>query len=142
MMTRQTHTVALLQLSKAAYTEIADKLKAAGYDHAFSETDGVAFIDMTGIGVTAQEPDPVAGHYPLKMAGEGIRFTINGVESAQEHPFEVSYDDVLERIGVKRGRVLSMVYHKPDGRQGSILPGETLVITDGTIINAADTSGA
>lgn len=139
---RTTHTVALLQLSTAAYKEIADKMKAAGYDHAFNETDGVVFIDMGGIGVTSQEPDPVAGHYPLKMAGEGIRFTINGVESAQEHPFEISYADIMERLGHKPDRVLSVVYHKPDGRGGSILPGETLVITDGTIINAADTSSA
>lgn len=73
MRVTQTHTVALLQLSPEAYKEISDKLEAAGYQHAFSETDGVKFIDMSGIGVTAQEPDPVAGHYPMKMAGDHER---------------------------------------------------------------------
>jgi hypothetical protein len=45
---RTTHTVAELQLSAAAYDEIAQLLREAGYEHAFN--DGV--IDMTGIGLT------------------------------------------------------------------------------------------
>lgn len=48
---RQTHTYAELELSKAAYDEIAKKLRDAGYDHAFME-DGT--IDMHGIGVTRE----------------------------------------------------------------------------------------
>lgn len=51
---RSTHTVATLQVSAAAFNEIADKLRAAGYDHAF--VDGL--IDMTGIGI---EPAPEVG---------------------------------------------------------------------------------
>ncbi|MDS1141733.1 hypothetical protein RE432_14930 [Pusillimonas sp. SM2304] len=43
-----THTLATLELSQAAYDEIAWKLKKAGYDHVFLE-DGL--IDMQGIGV-------------------------------------------------------------------------------------------
>lgn len=49
-----THTYATLGLSKAAYDEIRDKLKAAGYDHAFIH-DGT--IDMHGIGVTCETND-------------------------------------------------------------------------------------
>lgn len=52
MTIRQTHTFAELELSKAAYDEIATKLRAAGYDHAFID-DGI--IDMHGIGVTVEE---------------------------------------------------------------------------------------
>lgn len=48
MTIRQTHTYAELEVSAAAYDEIAGKLRAAGYDHAFH--DGT--IDMHGIGLT------------------------------------------------------------------------------------------
>ena len=56
---RATHTYAVLDVSEAAYTEIADKLKAAGYDHAFD--NGV--IDMHGIAL-ALEPKPAAVPQP------------------------------------------------------------------------------
>jgi len=46
-----THTYAELELSQAAYDEIASKLKEAGYDHVFMD-DGT--IDMQGIGVTRE----------------------------------------------------------------------------------------
>jgi hypothetical protein len=54
---RQTHTFAELELSAAAYDEIAAKLREAGYDHAFElGPSGVPYaggpIDMHGIGVT------------------------------------------------------------------------------------------
>lgn len=48
MTLRQTHTYALLEISEAAYEEIAGKLREAGYGHAFGE-DGE--IDMHGIAV-------------------------------------------------------------------------------------------
>lgn len=51
---RQTHTYAKLELSPAAYEEIATKLQEAGYDHAFM-SDGT--IDMHGIGVTNPKYD-------------------------------------------------------------------------------------
>lgn len=54
-MNRPTHTYALLDLSPAAFKEISDKLRAAGYGHAFS-LDGKV-IDMQGIGVQ-NEADP------------------------------------------------------------------------------------
>lgn len=52
---RSTHTYARLPLSQAAYDEIAAKLKTAGYGHAF---DSNGDIDMHGIGVCVDEPDP------------------------------------------------------------------------------------
>lgn len=45
---RSTHTVATLEVSSAAYDEIASRLRAASYDHSFLD-DGV--IDMHGIGL-------------------------------------------------------------------------------------------
>jgi hypothetical protein len=45
-----THTYAVLEISAAAWHEIATKLRNAGYSHAFGD-DGT--IDMHGIGVQA-----------------------------------------------------------------------------------------
>jgi len=47
-----THTYALLELSPPTYGEIADKLRAAGYEHAFGERGE---IDMHGIGIATDE---------------------------------------------------------------------------------------
>lgn len=44
-----THTYAILEVSRATFEEIAQKLKAAGYDEAFIEID---VIDMHGIAVS------------------------------------------------------------------------------------------
>lgn len=55
-----THTYAVLEISRDAWEEIAAKLQAAGYQHAFHRdvTDGGApVIDMHGIAVKAQR-DP------------------------------------------------------------------------------------
>lgn len=48
-----TYTYAELEVSPEAYDEIAAKLKAAGYDHAFM-SDGA--IDMHGIGLVKPLP--------------------------------------------------------------------------------------
>ena len=49
-----THTVATMEVSAAAFDEIADRMREAGYDHAFLriKKDGkAAIIDMHGIGL-------------------------------------------------------------------------------------------
>lgn len=53
---RSTHTFAELAISKAAYDEIASKLREAEYNHVFME-GGV--IDMHGIGLVVEENSPV-----------------------------------------------------------------------------------
>lgn len=50
------YTYAILDLSPAAYQEIAGKLRAAGYDHAFHQDGGRTVIDMHGIAV-AEPPN-------------------------------------------------------------------------------------
>lgn len=45
-----THTYAILELSPAAYSEIREKLAAAGYSDQFQDD----LIDMHGIAVTAE----------------------------------------------------------------------------------------
>lgn len=54
---RTTHTYALLELSPAAFAEIAAKLRAAGYHQAFHQDDdgdGRDVVDMHGIAVTPE----------------------------------------------------------------------------------------
>lgn len=53
-MLRTTYTYVLMELSQAAYDEIAGKMRAAGYDHVFNESDsrpGTTAIDRHGIAV-------------------------------------------------------------------------------------------
>lgn len=58
MTLRQTHTFAELELSPAAYDEIAEKIREAGYAGVkFVEGPGGP-IDMHGIGVTRGEEEP------------------------------------------------------------------------------------
>lgn len=57
----RTHTFAELEISAAAWDEIALKLRAAGYDHAFVS----GAIDMHGIGVTRAPEPVVTKHRPI-----------------------------------------------------------------------------
>lgn len=50
-----THSFAELELSPAAYDEIAGKLRDAGYHHSFCDNGA---IDMHGIGITRKEVTP------------------------------------------------------------------------------------
>lgn len=50
-----TYTYALLEVSQTAYDEIAAKLRAAGYDHAFG-AEGE--MDMHGIALNVAKPAP------------------------------------------------------------------------------------
>lgn len=53
-----THTYALLEVSESTYKEISEKLKAAGYSHAFHTEEGKngePAIDMHGIALTIKE---------------------------------------------------------------------------------------
>ena len=71
-----THTYALLEVSAAAYEEIAKKLREAGYDHAFN-AEGE--IDMHGIGLSraaateAEGPGSPIG-FPGAVRGADGRF--------------------------------------------------------------------
>jgi hypothetical protein len=62
---RTTHTLATLEISAAAYDEIASKLRAAGYDHVF--VDGL--VDMKGIGL---ERGPIAA-----PSDEDVEWVVN-----------------------------------------------------------------
>lgn len=51
---RQTHTYALLPVSKAAYEEIKARLLAAGYDHAVEE-DGDRELNLYGLAIVEED---------------------------------------------------------------------------------------
>lgn len=59
MRLRATHTLATMEVSRATFDEIAGKLREAGYDHAIlDERWEASTLDMTGIGLVAEEPAP------------------------------------------------------------------------------------
>lgn len=58
-----THTYAELEISAAAYDEIAAKLRAADYGHVFIESSrGEWVINMHGIGLSKAPGRPVPHH--------------------------------------------------------------------------------
>lgn len=70
-----THTVATLEVSATAYDDIAGKMRAAGYDHAFLEPGNGdhAIIDMVGIGL---ERGPTPDYVALRKAERDARAEI------------------------------------------------------------------
>lgn len=60
---RQTHTFAVLELSQSAYLEIRKLLEDAGYQHAFTTSDGRPVIDMQGIAVASK----------VRLEGESVQ---------------------------------------------------------------------
>ena len=59
MTIRQTHTFAILEISKAAYDEIKGKLIDAGYEFAIMKEGDMEVIDMHGIGIKAEVVESV-----------------------------------------------------------------------------------
>jgi len=65
-----TYTYAVLELSPAAYREISEKLKAAGYEHAFQDGPGGEVIDMNGVAVK-ERPLPALNPATITPAMSG-----------------------------------------------------------------------
>lgn len=60
-----THTYTTLQVSRSAFDEIAAKLSAAGYEHAFDvDAHSEPVIDMHGIGLISHDASDAA---PLEL---------------------------------------------------------------------------
>jgi len=73
---------------------------------------------------------------------ESMTFTINGEQLSRSGNFETTYSELAERVGESSASALTITWAKADGRSGSILPGQSLVVTDGTRINVAAASSA
>lgn len=96
-MLKQTHTHVLLELSPLAFDEIAAKLKAAGYDHAFSEEEpGKLKIDMQGIAVLA---DASPGQPTRLMVDDLVRSVVINALSGTPLPPEIKGGEVIHATG-------------------------------------------
>lgn len=102
---RQTHTYATLEVTPATFDEIAAKLRAAGYDHAFDLEERV--IDMQGIGVMKSEMvAPSAEHPDVALLREAVQAVdearvdlIVSKEGAAHHAEEMrKWTEALDRI--------------------------------------------
>ena len=61
------YTYAVLELSPAAYREISEKLREAGYGHAFKDGPGGEVIDMNGLAVKALKERPPSALNPSAL---------------------------------------------------------------------------
>lgn len=66
-----TYTYAILDVSKAAYTEVRAKLDEAGYQHAFHHDEGHEVIDMHGIALRVKPPECVTCNDEGRHVDEG-----------------------------------------------------------------------
>lgn len=82
-MTRSTHTLAEHRLSPAAYDEIASKLRAAGYDHAFGSN---GTISVHGLGVTRE-----------------ATYTQSEVDEHIGAAFDEGYEDAVQDLDLATG---------------------------------------
>lgn len=57
-------------------------------------------------------------------------------------PQGVSYSDVVRLIGLEADRLWTITVHYPEGKGLTLTPGKSVVVTDGTRFNIADTSSA
>jgi hypothetical protein len=71
------HTYALLEVSVETYSEIREKLEAAGYTHAFD----AGVIDMHGLALVFKQPKPVV--------------TDKDFQPKPEHPDEVELEEPI-----------------------------------------------
>lgn len=99
-----TYTYAVLDVSPATYTEIADKLRAAGYDHAFhtQSDDRRTVIDMHGIALAVEAPVYVP---PGAPAGFSIRHLqqVNTTRAARWHADGLDEWTPMEWAGAMSG---------------------------------------
>ena len=72
-MNTQTHTYALVEVSKRAYKEIYAKLKDAGYQHAFNDEGE---IDMNGLALVRKVKDKIQNN--LALARGRLLWPFNG----------------------------------------------------------------
>lgn len=115
------HTYALLELTPSAFEEIYEKLKLAGYGHAFIKKRGEAtVIDMHGIGVSANKSSVPQPHTMSRLWSDVLRDIIEpahagpdqireckrmfylGAQMVMLENLKVSAPEVSEEEGVAR----------------------------------------
>lgn len=117
-----THTYAILEISRACYDEISDKLKTAGYSHAFGthDDDGrkTEVIDMHGIGLRAEPAKRTLTADVLSFVKKHPGRTAWGVAKELRAP-SASVSSILHRLAEKgtlrraKGHARSWIYYDP-----------------------------
>lgn len=101
---RVTHTYAELEISPAAYDEIAKALRAAGYDHVFHGPPDAGVIDMNGIGLLRQTPERCEHGCLLSEVCDACKVEPQGYEAGRraglEHAAAVMYTLSQEIAGL------------------------------------------
>lgn len=101
-MNRSTHSVAELHLSPAAWSEIARKLREAGYDDCFgigSLDEGM--IDMTGIGIRAEElpSEPLGTIFKTPDAtSEAMQTALDAITPHRIQLGRAAYNELTARL--------------------------------------------
>lgn len=69
---------------------------------------------------------------------------VNGRERTLHDQDQISYEDVLLMAELKNDRLYTVTYHKAVGEKpdGILAPGEHVMVKEGTVFNAHDTSSA
>ena len=87
------YTYALLDVSSTAYAEIREKLKAAGYDHAFHRDGDREVIDMSGIALRDEAQNEEDRRMPITR--ERMSDALLAVRNALIAELGAMYDDEL-----------------------------------------------
>jgi hypothetical protein len=70
-----------------------------------------------------------------------MEYVVNGKKRSREQNFCIRYEEIREEFGGGKG-LLTVTWSKPDGRSGTIGPGQDLMVTDGTQISTGRTGAA
>lgn len=115
---RQTRTYVILDISQAAYDEIAKKLRDAKYDHAFHQEEGAAeVIDMQGIALRASADehsviiDLVESILKeMEASYDKTKFSPVAVDEARR--WDKEFPGMIKRVGANQGRHLVALFRE------------------------------
>lgn len=107
---KATHTYALLELSPRAYHEIAERLRAAGYEAAFHDDgDAGVVLDMQGLAVAREQGDTItrAGDASIEIGSILSQRTKRGmVELAlNNESTQMDLDKAREVVGMLQAAI-------------------------------------
>jgi hypothetical protein len=128
------------------------KVEAFFAEHGATVADRLEFNS-----VTEDDIDPTCDDCRLEQAfrkllatlpkgtKETMNIIVNGKE-VQSPKRELSYADIVSLAGRDPARVLTVTYNEPSmsdaGRHGTLVSGQTVIVSEGMVFSVSDTSGA